>query len=546
MLLAILTLIAQMTASPSPPAVTPESSATPSASPAPTPSESPAITSPESSPSATPSAAPLAAIPVSLALTPAQQQIVTFPDAALPLTATLDRRLVILTIDRLTSSISVTATQATGTDTLHVTDARGASVDVPVRVAFRAGSFSPSATLKVTGSPIDPQWLARQVGALVQRMTSALPGATATIAPVDAAPDPPVPGAQTQFDVPVRIGGNAAYYDVTGTTAVSVQNVPAEPFAPGLLFYDDDPERVNADGVLYRGTIDALHPTRLYYYHDGGMQARRVVVLLSTQSQYPASVHVIDSTAGPNLDVMSVGHAATRNFLANKSRNQGTIVDVAPDTPVILDDVALQYRQGVSGGIGMRVLSGGPVTVTVAAVSPGVDPKTIADGELLPGDGHHRSGAFSIAGYGTASLAYQVGGADAKFVYGDREPTPPNVDPASPGHDYGDYGVLWNLAFTLTNPTPEPATVYLYERPIGGIVRSSFLLDGTLVEMGCVRVPVPYRIGAYSLGPNATYRLNVQTMTDGGSNYPIEVGITQTVPQPSAPPINSADGCFPK
>jgi hypothetical protein len=35
-------------------------------------------------------------------------------------------------------------------------------------------------------------------------------------------------------------------------------------------------------------------------------------------------------------------------------------------------------------------------------------------------------------------------------------------------------------------------------------------------------------------------------MTNGGSFYPAQVGVTGTPPQPNAPPINAPDGCFPK
>ncbi|HVA26591.1 MAG TPA: hypothetical protein VNF68_00315, partial [Candidatus Baltobacteraceae bacterium] len=80
----------------------------------------------------------------------------------------------------------------------------------------------------------------------------------------------------------------------------------------------------------------------------------------------------------------------------------------------------------------------------------------------------------------------------------------------------------------------------------GGIVRSSFVVDGNLDQVGCVRLPVPYEISAFVLAPGGRYQSTVTTMTDGGSNYPLEIGITATPPQPSAPPISSPDGCFPK
>ncbi len=480
-----------------------------------------------------------------MALTPVQQQLLEVRGAVSPIAVTSDRRLVTFTVDQAAQTITVTATQATGTDRLHVSDTRGAQVDVPVRVAFLAGTVTKNATLKVTGSPVDPAWLAQQVAALVARLTSALPGAQTTIAAVTPAPSPLPPGAQMQFAVPIQINGGENYFDVNDTTTVNVRNVDTGSFLPQFLFYDDDPEHVNADGVLYRGTIDAAHTVRLYYYHDNGPDPRRVVVVLSPQSKDPSSVQTIDSTAGPNIDVMSVGHTTSKNFLIYKPRNEGTIVDLN-GTPYVLHDLPMTYRQGVAGTVGLRLLSGGPVGVTVIAVSPGVDPLSLLQSPQLPDDGHHRTGIFSLAEYGNAQLSYSVGGADAKFVYGDREPTPRNVIPDSPGRDYGDYGVLWNIDFTLANPTASPATVFLYERPIGGVVRSSFLVDNNLVDMGCVRVPKPYQISAFTLQPNKTYRLNVQTMTDGGSNYPLEIGVTPNTPEPSPPPITAPDGCFPR
>ncbi len=539
MLLAILTLVAQVTPLPSPPPIPSPPLASPSASVLPSASPLPAV-----APSVAPSA--LTVAPASIAITPAQQEIVHVSGAVLPLSVVSDKRLVSFAIDQNAATITTTATQATGTDTLHVTDASGATVDIPVRVAFLAGRVMKTATLKVTGSPLDGNWLAQQIQALVTRLTTAMPGAQTTIATVSPLPPSLVPGSQMQVNVPVQIMGGDSYFDVSDATTVTVQNVPMDTFLPQFLLYDDDPERVNADGVLYRGTIDAAHPSRLYYYHDDGPQPRRVVVVLSTSSADPASVQVIDATAGPNIDVMSVGHASSKSFLVLKPHNIGTIVDLDGTTPAVLHDLSMQYRQGVAGTVGLRVVAGGPVTVTVLAVSPGVDPRSLLQTAPLPGDGHHRTGVFSLANYGSASLAYAVGGPDAKVVYGDREPTPQNIVPNDAGHDYGDYGVVWNIDFTLTNPSPAPATVYLYERPIGGVVRSSFLLDGNIVDMGCVRVPKPYQIGAYVLEPSQTYRLNLQTMTDGGSNYPLEVGITQTVPEPSPPPITSPDGCFPK
>jgi hypothetical protein len=86
----------------------------------------------------------------------------------------------------------------------------------------------------------------------------------------------------------------------------------------------------------------------------------------------------------------------------------------------------------------------------------------------------------------------------------------------------------------------------LYFRPIIGIDRASFLVNGTLVELGCVRRAVPYQIAAFDLAPSAQTTATVLTMNDGGSFFPVEIGVTATPPIPQAPPVNAPDGCFPK
>jgi hypothetical protein len=511
----------------------------------PTPSPSPS-TGPVATP--TPSGPRLTVSPVTLELNPAQQRTLDVSGGSAPLTATLDGKLVQIAVNDNATVVTITASQATGIDTLHLVDANGARADVPIRVAFNAGTIAAAATLKVTGAPVDGTWLVAQVKALVARLTQAMPGAQTTFGnPVPPVPTPMPAGAQMQFTVPVQIASTGGqYFDQTGSTVINVQNVPVDAFAPALLFYDDDPEHVSADGVLFRSTITGTQPARLYYYHDNAADPRRIVVVLSSTSQDPASVQIIDASAGPNNDVMGVGHAVTRNFLLTKPKGQGTILDLTGDEPYILKDVALTTQQGAAGNLDIRVISGGPVTATVMALSPGVDPRTLLAAPPLPDDGHHRTGVFALSGFGNDTLSFTAGGADASVSIGDRQPTAPNVDATAPGHDYGDYGVWHSIAIALSNPAPAPATAYLYFEPLVGIARSSFLVDGSLVEIGCVRVRTPYQIAAIPLAAGATQQVRLDTMTDGGSFYPVEIGVTGTPPQPGAPPISGPDGCFPK
>jgi hypothetical protein len=537
----ILALLAQVTPPPPPPVLatpvpSPSASATPLASPQP---------SPGASPTAAP--APLGAAPAAVNLHPAQSQLVTVSGATGVITTQLDTPLVTATVDQNARTVTVTAAQQTGRATLTIADSNGASVTLPVRVALDAGSVPPSITLRVTGNSLDPAWLQRQVSSAVLRATQTQPGAGAPQIGAFTLPTLFAPGSTAAIPVQVSIAGGDSYFDVTAPATVNLQNVDAGTFLPPLLFYDDDPEKIVANGVLYRSQVTSATPARLYYYHQNAGDPRRLAVVLSTSAQDPATVQLIDSSAGPNIDVMTVGHTVTRDFLTAKPRNQGIVVDVGPQAPYVADTFALKPLDGAAGSVGIRLLSGSAVNVTVVAV-----PAETTDAQLaeylgqprLPGDGHHRTGIFALNGYGAQTLAYTAGGPDASIQYGVQ--TPPSADPGA-GHDYGEYGVLRTLTFDVDNPAAQPATVYLYERPMGGVVRSSFLVDGQLVQVGCARLSERYQIGeAFALQPGAKYQVTVQTMTDGGSNYPLEVGMTATPPLPATPAITAPDGCFPK
>ena len=134
-----------------------------SASPAPVSSPSPGA-SPVSPPPPPSPGAPLTLSTNNVNLNPAQQSVVTVTGAAAPLQLTLDRRLVTATADPAGTSVTITASQATGSDVLHVTDANGANADVNVRIAFNAGTIVAQTTLTVTGRNPRPTRLAGTAG----------------------------------------------------------------------------------------------------------------------------------------------------------------------------------------------------------------------------------------------------------------------------------------------------------------------------------------------------------------------------------------------
>jgi hypothetical protein len=286
--------------------------------PAPPPSASPA---PSPSPVTSPSAAPaLGAQPAAADhLYPGNVLRITIANANGTVTAAIDNPIATWSIDQAAHVLTLTAGQSLGRATLTIADASGQGVLFPVRVGLDAGTISAqSLSLQYTGNPADQTWLQKTLQKLLLRNVQLQSGAAAQAN--FNLPSVLTPGSIGALDAQVQISGSDQYYPVSGVVNVNLQNVPTESFAPPLLFYDDDPEHISAEGVLYRGRVSAGRPVRLYYYHDNMDRPRDLIVAFSASSQ-AATVQLIDASAGPNIDVMTVGHIVTRDFLSQKPNN---------------------------------------------------------------------------------------------------------------------------------------------------------------------------------------------------------------------------------
>jgi hypothetical protein len=492
-------------------------------------------------------APPLSAVPGSVTLAPGARVAVGISVGSAPIAASAADPDVAVTVDQTARTVYLTGIRL-GTTTLQISDAAGNRVDVDVHVVPPAGVIPDRIAVTLTGNPAASSFLGARIDAAIDAAIgpSLAPGSSIRAATILPAPQLLASGFLTTFQADVDIDPGPGTAAVTGTIAVDVTNAALGDFRPSVLAFADDPEKITADGVLSRTTVDVNHPTRLYYYHENVRERRRFCVVLSANDSVMTHVQIVDAAAGPNADVMTVGHAVTKTFLTLQPANEATVVAIAGGKPVLERDTVTAPGEGIVGALDLRVLDGGPLTATVMAIPLAADPRMYLYGPKLPDDGHSRHGSFDLHGFGERIVAYTAGGPDARYVYGTRAQSLANLDPADAGRDFGDYGVLQRVTFDLDNPSDVPARVYLYEKPLGGDVRSSFLVNGNLVDVGCVRVPQHYLVWAADLPPHATGAFEVLTMTDGGSHYPLEIGVSGTPPLPNAPPISAADGCFPK
>jgi hypothetical protein len=424
-------------------------------------------------------------------------------------------------IDQETRTLIVVG-RALGTTTLTVSDARGQTRTVPVRVALPAGSVADGAKVRITGRPATELFVKEQAAQAAIRRAVARPGSTIVVSQdTISVPRPLRVDELTEVDVPVLIQG-PDYITVQGTTKVQVENFAQPVMRPASLYVSDFPERLSENGVLFSADLPPYQAQRFLYYHynPAGQPARRIVLKAENSSQQPALVQFISGQAGPESNEMEAGHLSTERFLVRLAQNEGTVLTIPPGTTATLVDQALPPGTIVSNLLQLFEIEGAPLHLTLLAQDAndpvdGPVPKT----GLLSGDHPHARGIYPIPEF-FFDYAYDASGEDLEIPIG-QIPLPNLLQGQALA---GDYGVLQSVTIRMSNYDRRNArNVALYANPRGGRATGTFIIDGVLVQAHALPPFSHYKLRQYTIPPGGFVRTEIVTMPEGGSSYPLRL-----------------------
>lgn|GEM_PF-294896 len=505
-----------------PPAGAPASPSPVSGSPAPGPAEAPAPGE-TPLPTATPTQPPIIVEPPQVAVEPEKTTSARINSALGDVTASVDDPSVATAVvDQQQRVLFVTGVKV-GTTNVTLTDARGVTRTVAIRVAYAAGIAADETTLRVTGEPASAPYLRERIADAVAHAATLRPGASVQLTPDQVAVHRDLPtDDRTELDVPVQISGNG-YLTVTGTTHVVLINVAMPPIQPARLLVSDYPERLTASGVLFTAHLDRAQAQRfLYYHYDPKTEpARRIVLKARNPSGAPAMVQMIEGSAGPETNEMEVGHLATERFLVREARNEGLVRTIPPNATVDLVDQPLPPETVASGILQLRLVSGNPVDLTLLALDaskaddPNDPPSTT---QLLTGGAPHARGVYQVPTF-FFERTYDVDGADLEIPIG--QLPLPNLRQGEALA--GDYGVQQSMTVVIVNMTKGPRNVALYANPRGGRATGTFIIDGTLVQAHALPTFSRYKLWQERINAGTFRRIHIVTMPEGGSNYPLRL-----------------------
>jgi hypothetical protein len=488
----------------------------------PAPAESPAPGETSTpTPAPTPTQPPIVVDPPQPGIEPGRTLTARVNSALGAIAATVaDPTIATVVVDQDQRALLITG-RAVGTTTITVSDQRGLTRDVPVRVAYDAGTIADQAGLRVTGDPASTAFLREAAATAARRAVQLRPGARATSFPESANLHGELPtDDRAQIDVPVQIAGEG-YFTVSGTTHVQVENFALPRARPAQLLVSDYPERLTADGVLFTADIDRTAAQRFLYYHfnPSTEPARRILVKVQNPSAIAATVHLIAATAGPSSNELEVGHNATRTFLIRERRNEGTVITIPGNTTLNIVNQQLPPNSVVNGIVQVREVSGEPLKLAVVAqpmdapFDQSVDATT-----LLSGGAPHARGVYPVPEFFSDST-YFTGGAELDIPIG--QLPLPNL--RSGEALSGDYGVKQSLRVVIVNQTRAAAPVALYANPRGGGATGTFLIDNTLVQAHRLPAFTKYKLWQETIPPGTFRTLQITTMPEGGSSYPLNL-----------------------
>lgn len=469
----------------------------------------------------TPTQPPIVIDPPAPGVEPGRTILARINSALGDVTATVaDPNIATAVVDQAQRALYITGVTP-GTTTITVTDERGVTRDVPVRVAFRAGAIADDATLRVTGDPASAIFVRDAVTQAAEAAATLRSGARVTVAPEaiqvhgDLSTDN-----RAEIDVPMQISGDG-YFTAIGTTRVSVENFALPKVHPAQLMVSDYPERLTADGVLFTATIDRNNSQRFLYYHfnPGNEKPRRILVKATNASNTPAVLHLIASQAGPGSNEMEVGHNATKMFLVREHRNEGTVVTIPANSTINVVNHSLPPNSVVNGIMQIREVSGDPIAVAIVAQDATApldqSPATVA---LLSGGAPHARGVYPVPEF-FSDFTFFVDGPELEIPIG--ELPLPNLREGEALS--GDYGVKQSMRVVIVNSSRYGQAIALYANPRGGGATGTFLIDNTLVQAHRLTAFSKFKIWQETIAPNTYRTLQITTMPEGGSSYPLRL-----------------------
>ena len=399
---------------------------------------------------------------------------------------------------------------------------------ISVNVMMPAAEIGPVPTAYVTGRPADKETVADAATRAVLQALKTTPDATVSVTAVSAPQLVPAQRGTARVHAVVRAPGK---YPVDKDLDVDLKNSGMLDVDSEELWYSNDPERITKPERLYWGRLAAGKAARVLYHHvnatNGPMLIRYMLINLSDET---ARVAVTLGDAPPHENPTYAGYMAGQEFFPRWERQSAFVVELQPHSvvPVVLE--SLDPKKTASGLMALHSLDG-PSVLFIGDAKEDTDPRGI-EGNYAQSSPAIDFSEEPINLVGTAqhvyspatkklSVDYVVG---KRFGYIRIGQVPVKRLDDDGGLD-GNFGVVYQIETTISNPTSEPVDVeYVFEAS-AGYGGAFFRINGLVERTPLLQPKATYRLLRVTLAPGEKKSFYLETIPLSGGSYPVTVTI---------------------
>ena len=341
-------------------------------------------------------------------------------------------------------------------------------------------------------------------------------------------------GPGMSIGVPVKVSISApGTIPKTGTITVRVNNIGLMPRDEDALWYCNDPERITKKANLFAAELDPEKSARLLYHHINDSNRMMVVrTLLINNSDTDVKVCVTPGDSAPTMDPVSAGLRAGDLFLRAWITESGEVISIPAKTCIPISCRKLRPKAVISGLCSLRHVEG-TAKVLVRTDAMGMDdlePRWLAT--LTSSTPWREVGALPLRSwdateylisehiyptpYRNETANFVVGGRFAITRLGQKS----IIRQDSSGRLDGNFGVVYDITATISNPQQVGAEVELAFEPSAGYSGGIFFIDNRYVITPKILPRSEARIARYHLAPGETKKFKIMTMPLSGSSYP--------------------------
>jgi hypothetical protein len=346
-------------------------------------------------------------------------------------------------------------------------------------------------------------------------------------------------GPGMSLKVPVKISITApGTISKTGTLTVLVNNIGLMPRNEDALWYCNDPERITKKENLFAAELEPDKSARLLYHHINDTTRPMIVrTLVVNDSDSEVKICLTPGDSAPTMDPVSAGLRAGDLFLRAWISDSGEVLTIPARSCIPISCRKLKPKAVISGLCAIRHI-GGTSKLLVRTDSMGADdlePRwqpTLSSSTPWREVGAMVTRSWDATAYLISEHVYPTPyrAETAEFTVGGRfsvtrlgQRSIERQD--SSGRLDGNFGVIYDIAATITNTQTESADVELVFEPSAGYSGAIFLIDGRYIMTPRIVPKDEARIATYRLKSGEVKKLKIMTMPLSGSSYPATIFI---------------------